>query len=1020
VTSTGLTALEEEAGRHRELQAIYEISEAISRAGSIEETCREAVRAVRVALDVPRASLLLTDDAGTMRFCAWHGLSERYRRATEGHSPWAADAVDPRPVMIEDAARDDSLGDLRRVVLDEGIGALAFVPLVASSRLIGKFMLYYDLPHVFSRPELQLTQAIAGYVAVEIERLRIESELRLSRDQLGVVFQAVPEGLTVQDGGGRLVMANDTAARLSGYPSAAAMLDAYPGEYAERFELFQPSGEPLPFDQLPGRRVLAGEEAAEELVRFRIRGSNEERWSEVRSRGIVGDDGSIRLVVNVFRDVTERRRLEQNERFLAGTSSLLAASLDLDETLHRLAMLVVPDFADWCVVHLVDGKKITPRAIAHEDPAMMRWAREISERYAPTIEGRSRVAQVVRSGRPVLVPAVTDSMLRAAAVDDDHLQLLRAGGFASMLVVPIPSGRSPLGAISFLTGRSGRRFTDEDLVVAQELARRAAHALGQARLHAAEREAREAAEKAEQQLAALEQLSLAALRTNAGEDVLPTLLERVRDVLQADRATLLLLDTETDELRIHRAVGLDEETVREVRVPLGAGVAGTIASRGTPMVVADLHGVPVVSRYLREPGGSLAGVPLHLDGRVLGVLEVSDDDRGRFDEDDLELLEAVGERVALILGAAELREREHVMVETLQRSLLPERLPRVKSIAFAAHYQPGGRDVEIGGDWFDAILCEDGSVAFTVGDVVGKGLPAATTMGQLRNALRAYAFIGHGPATALVQLNNLLESFDEPPFTTLFTARLDPTTRLLTYASAGHPPALLLHDGGVTLLDEAQTVPFGAGRGFEPRQASRVLDEGDALLLFTDGLVERRGQGIGAGLARLVDCLKTSFDGAEAIVDRVIDVFLGEATNDDVALLAVQVVPRRFSASVDDPESLQDVRHRFKRWLNGHAAEPDRAAALVLAAWELLTNAVEHPLDRRRAGVTMDAELEGDLARVVVSDAGRWRPPVPGSNRGRGLVLAREIVESFELEQTADGTRATVTQTLRGPAGPAC
>jgi len=161
-----------------------------------------------------------------MRFCAWTGLSGAYRETAEGQSPWTPDEPDPQPVVIQNVHQDDSLNDLGAAVLEEGIESLAFVPLVAGGRLIGEFIVYFDAPHELTSNEIRLTETIATNIALEIERRKAAEELRVSRDQLQAILRSVPAGITVQDSQGRLLYANDMAARLSGFSTGAEMVRA--------------------------------------------------------------------------------------------------------------------------------------------------------------------------------------------------------------------------------------------------------------------------------------------------------------------------------------------------------------------------------------------------------------------------------------------------------------------------------------------------------------------------------------------------------------------------------------------------------------------------------------------------------------------------------------------------------------------------------------------------------------------------------------------------------------------------
>jgi PAS domain S-box-containing protein len=198
-----------------------------------------------------------------------------------------------------------------------------------------------------------------------------------------------------------------------------------------------------------------------------------------------------------WRDITERRRAEENSRYFARASEVLGGSLDYETTLAELAQLVVPELAEWCTVHVIEhGGKARQVALAHVDPAMVRWADELNRRYPPDPDAPHGVPQVLRSGAPELYPAITEELLAAGAQDEEHRQLLMTLGLRSAIIVPLVAHGTVLGALSLLSGRAGRRYGENELALAQELARRAALAVENSLLHRAERLARVAADQA--------------------------------------------------------------------------------------------------------------------------------------------------------------------------------------------------------------------------------------------------------------------------------------------------------------------------------------------------------------------------------------------------------------------------------------------------------------------------------------------------------------------------------------------
>jgi PAS domain S-box-containing protein len=324
-----------------------------------------------------------------------------------------------------------------------------------------------------------------------------ETRVQDVRDNLAVILDHVGDGVTVQDATGRLVYANTAAAQALGFATPADLLNTPLPEVLGRFAVFDEAGLPFPLEHLPGRRALRGETEPAVTVRSRIHATGEERWSAVRASPVVDAAGRVVLAVNVWQDVTARKRAEDGQRFLAEAGEALAASLDIEATLTNIAQLAVPRLADWCAVHLVRGDgSVSQLAVVHVDPERVSWALRLQEHYAADPDADQGVTRAVRTGRPQLIPEVTDEMLVAVARDPEHLALLRGVGLTSAMILPMIARDSAVGAITFVTAESGRRYDDRDLELTAELARRAALAVDNARLYDAERAARLAAEEA--------------------------------------------------------------------------------------------------------------------------------------------------------------------------------------------------------------------------------------------------------------------------------------------------------------------------------------------------------------------------------------------------------------------------------------------------------------------------------------------------------------------------------------------
>jgi len=398
---------------------------------------------------------------------------------------------------------------------------------------------------------------------------------------------------------------------------------------------------------------------------------------------------------------------------------------------------------------------------------------------------------------------------------------------------------------------------------------------------------REGLRHAAERIRNLEAISAAGLLDLRLDDLLEEVVRLIAEAVGSERAVLLLLDEAGEALVARAAVGLRGVDLHEIRVPLGVGVAGGIAVAKEPRVIPDLSKVDVYSAYLRESSRSMAGVPLLLEGDVIGVLHVSSGDLDRFGDEDLRLLVPAAERAALAIGRARVIERERRIAETLQRSLLPEALPAIEGLELAARFLPGA-GVEVGGDWYDALPLPSGDLAVVIGDVAGKGLPAATLMGELRAGLRAYAIEGGGPMATLTRLNRLaMRSFH---MATVVLVHVAPGLDRLTYASAGHlPPLMLSADGSARFLEGGSSTPLLAFR--EDLEDGRAgFAPGDRIVLYTDGLVERRREPIDESLERL----RLTAEGFDGPVDELCAHLIEDlrppagAVHDDIAVIAVK------------------------------------------------------------------------------------------------------------------------------------
>jgi serine phosphatase RsbU (regulator of sigma subunit) len=336
--------------------------------------------------------------------------------------------------------------------------------------------------------------------------------------------------------------------------------------------------------------------------------------------------------------------------------------------------------------------------------------------------------------------------------------------------------------------------------------------------------------------------------------LLNALVERVKNVLQADTAAVLLLDEPGRQLVATAASGIEEEVRQGVRIPLGTGFAGRVAASREPVILTTVDHTTVRNPLLVDRGiRSLLGVPLLAGGKVIGVLHVGSLSGRPFEQQDAELLQLAADRAALALHSMMSQDNALAAV-ALQRSLLPTALPAVPGLGLAARYITGSGTV--GGDWYDVFVLPDGRLGVVVGDVAGSGLEAAVIMGRMRSTLRAYILENADPATALRLLDRKIQYFEPDAMATVLYGLYTPESGEFTVSSAGHlPPVLAAPGGQAALLSVQPDPPIGIAEDPQRRSATVFIPPGALLCCFTDGLVERRGQVLDQGIDRLAATL---------------------------------------------------------------------------------------------------------------------------------------------------------------------
>ena len=312
----------------------------------------------------------------------------------------------------------------------------------------------------------------------------LATRLQATEARLDGILGSLGEAVTVHDERGQTVYVNKAAVKLLGSPNATDALQAEPGQLAQRFEMTHEDGSPVALEELPGRRLVAGGPAPALLTRSVRRDTGEALWLLTKAT-LYEDAGGARLAINIIEDVTEAKDAELRQRFLAEVGQLLASSLDYEQTLERVAGLIVPRLADWCGIDVVaEHDEVQQVAVAHVDPMKVEMAHELRRRYPPDMDAETGLAAILRGGPAELYADIPDEVLVHAARDDEHLRLVRGLGMRSAMAVPMRIAGQTLGAITLVAAESGRRFDAADLAFAEDLALRAATALQNARLYA--------------------------------------------------------------------------------------------------------------------------------------------------------------------------------------------------------------------------------------------------------------------------------------------------------------------------------------------------------------------------------------------------------------------------------------------------------------------------------------------------------------------------------------------------------
>ncbi len=434
-------------------------------------------------------------------------------------------------------------------------------------------------------------------------------------------------------------------------------------------------------------------------------------------------------------------------------------------------------------------------------------------------------------------------------------------------------------------------------------------------------------------------------------------------------------------------------------------------ARGSEWLAGRLASAAQLPEPYASAGSEAAMVvPLLGRGAPIGTITLMlTEDGGRYDDRILPVARELGRHVGLAIENLQLFEQQQRVADALQAASLPAALPDVLGLRFSAVYVPSSDEAKIGGDWYDAFRLPDGRVVVSIGDVSGSGLSAAVTMGTMRQAIRGIAQVHADPVLMLDAADRALRLESPHRMVTAFVGVVDPIAMTLTYASAGHPPALLrAPDGTVTELSD-YGLPLGLRTRENAKSSVVPLPNGSLLVLYTDGLVEAT-RDVLSGMRAVKDVLNRcagSNDPAQALFSAV----LADGPRDDVAILTVDVdygarraaaaaatQLRRWTFCSDDPRAAQHARHEFAHFVGSRLGGTDEAQFAEIVFGELVSNVVRHA-----AGpVEVIADATGvDLVLHVVDEGPGFRhvPSLPDifSESGRGLYMVAALTEEFHV-----------------------
>jgi serine phosphatase RsbU (regulator of sigma subunit)/anti-sigma regulatory factor (Ser/Thr protein kinase) len=1036
----------------RDMEALQGLASALSAAVTQTDVAHALIERTPAILGARGGAVGLVD-GGELVIVDPQGVASQTHRPglrlpLEARAPIARVLAIGAPIVVRDRATFETLYPDGAALTPYAQAALA-VPLRAAGQIVGSVSFLFDHEGAIGEDAEAVAQIASNLGGQALERARLYDLERESRRALDRILRVAPRFHA--DSAEAVTEAICREARTT-FGSDIAMLWRLTDH---RLELVwsEPAGDPLApgleaaLDDFPGLMDAVGklqvsfvadvqEEARgaglERVRRLDIRsslrtpiaiGGRTELVLIISWQSVVSEpDPSTVVLVRRFADQAglaleqlERRRAqaesalraEETRRLqeITAALSLAATAADVSNTCLEHALTAVGAEAGFVVLTRPEGLVVDFVASSgYGDSELEAWR-------AFGLDAEVPASRAISSGEPVWA-LLSEEMAQFTAARDL--------GDAGWVALPLKTTAGVRGALH-LSFRKARELSEGERRWLQAVVSQCAQALERSRLFDEEQLLRRRSERLQSMTAAL---SNALTRA----DVADVVVDEIGEAVGASGTALALVVEDRQLLRTLAWRGYPDGVVEPwLEMPLGALLP---ALRRRASVFCE--SLEDVRREFPETADEMAAtehasflfVPLVAGRRANALLIVSWADSHALPREERRFVESLAGQAAQALDRASHFESEQTIAETLQRSVLPASLPRVEGVQLAARYVPGTAELDVGGDWFDAIPLAGGRLGLVVGDVVGKGVQAAATMAQLRNALRAFALDRMKPSSTLARLNRLADEVLETAFATLAYVVVDPKTRVCRYTSAGHPPPLVAYpDGRVELLEGGRGLPLGTASDTRYTQGVVELPAGSVLLLYTDGLVERRTRPIDEGLELLRAAALEGPRDPELLVEHVLERMIGsEDRGDDIALLAVRllaVAPRPLDLRVANAVgSLDLVRGALRVWLEGTPLSAADAQDVVLASWEVCANAIEHAQDPDEDSLRLRAEVDSAVVRIVVDDTGRWAPPSDRFDRGLGLRLVRSIMSSVAIAPGETGTRVTLEKDIAGAGEP--